>query len=66
MSKTRIFKFKFLPRKGFVKYDGNQDLSIRENFNYKSYDDAKKTFDLKINLKQTSILSRFFTFNLEL
>ena len=52
LDSIRIFKFKFLPKKGFVKYDGNQDLSIRENFNYKNYDDAKKIFDLT-NLKIT-------------
>ena len=43
---ARILKFRYLPRKGFMKYDGNQDLQVRENFNYKDYNTALNEYDL--------------------
>ena len=46
LDSIRIFKFKYLPRKGFVKYDGNQDPKLKENFNYISYNTAKNKYDL--------------------
>ena len=46
LDSIRIFKFKFLPRKEFVKYDGNQDPNLKNNFNYKTYEEAIKDFDL--------------------
>jgi len=42
----RIFKFKFLPKDKFVKYDGKIDENLKKNFNYKNYETAKKEFDV--------------------
>ena len=61
--KARIFKFKFLPRKNFVKYDGNTDPNLKDNFNYINYEAALKKYNIE-NLKKkykgkiTSYLSR--------
>jgi len=53
---ARIFKFKFLPRKGFVKYDGNPSESYIKKYNFIKYDFAKDTYDLnnlnKVNRKK--------------
>jgi len=43
----RIFKFKYLPRKNFVKYDGNVDPNLKENFNFISYESAINKYDIK-------------------
>ena len=61
---ARIFKFKYLPRKNFVKYDGNIDKSLKSNFQYITYDYAIKNYDidvLKKNEKITKFLSRVDT-----
>lgn len=63
LDSIRIFKFKFLPRKEFIKYDGNQDLKLRENFNYKDYDQASKEYNLselkeRLNIKIKNYLIR--------
>ncbi len=47
LDSIRIFKFKFLPRKEFIKYDGNQDLNLKKNFNYKTFKAALNEYDLK-------------------
>tara|TARA_B100001559_G_C16440434_1_gene594141 strand:- start:231 stop:1277 length:1047 start_codon:yes stop_codon:yes gene_type:complete len=52
LDSIRVFKFKYLPRKGFVKYDGNQDPQLKENFNYIDYDAAKNKYDL-VKLRST-------------
>jgi len=44
---ARIFKFKYLPRKGFVKYDGKVDESYIKKFNFIHYNFAKKNYDIK-------------------
>jgi len=43
----RIFKFKYLPRKNFVKYDGNINPELKSNFNYISYKSAVEKYDIK-------------------
>ena len=59
---ARIFKFKYLPRKGFVKHDGNQDPKIRENFNYKDYDTAISEYDLnKLRLVYKKRIQNYLT-----
>ena len=45
---ARIFKFKFLPRKNFVKYDGNIDPNLKDNFKYINYDTALKSYDIEL------------------
>ena len=58
---ARIFKFKYLPRKNFVKYDGNIDEDLKNNFQYITYDYAIKNYDindLKKNKKIIKFLSR--------
>ena len=45
---ARIFKFKFLPRKNFVKYDGNIDPNLKDNFKYINYDTALKNYDIEL------------------
>jgi hypothetical protein len=44
---ARIFKFKFLPRKGYVKYDGNPSELYKEKYNFIKYDFAKNNYNLK-------------------
>ena len=46
LDSIRVFKFKYLPRKGFVRYDGNQDVKLRENFNYIDYNKASNKYSL--------------------
>ncbi len=60
---VRIFKFKYLPRKTFVKYDGNIDPYLKENFNFISYEDAINQYDTEIlkekyNKKISNYLNR--------
>ena len=45
---ARIFKFKFLPRKNFIKYDGNIDPNLKDNFKYINYDTALKNYDIEL------------------
>ena len=45
---ARIFKFKFLPRKNFVKYDGNIDANLKDNFKYINYNTALKNYDIEL------------------
>lgn len=47
LDSLRIFKFKYLPREGFIKYDGNQDPNLKEEFKYKDYSAAIKQFNLR-------------------
>ena len=45
----RIFKFKFLPRKNFVKFDGKVDPNyLKRNIQFKSYEKAVADYDNKI------------------
>ena len=44
----RIFKFKYLPKKNFVKYDGNIDPDLKKKFNFITYESAINTYDIKI------------------
>jgi lysophospholipase L1-like esterase len=39
------FKFKYLPRKGFVKYDGEPTKEYRDNYNFIEYEYAKKNYN---------------------
>ena len=61
---ARIFKFKYLPRKNFVKYDGNDDpAEAKKRFKFISYETALKNYNqpaLKEKWKKhiTSYLSR--------
>jgi len=45
---ARIFKFKFLPSKEFVKYDGNIDPNLKNNFKYINYESAIKNYDIEL------------------
>jgi|TARA_B110000438_G_C15753340_1_gene624012 lysophospholipase L1-like esterase len=42
----RIFKFKFLPRKNFVKYDGNTDDKLKNNFKHIDYSTAIELYNI--------------------
>lgn len=42
---ARIFKFKYLPRKNFVKYDGNIDAN-QSNYEFVTYEDAIKKYNI--------------------
>ena len=44
---ARIFKFKYLPRKGFVKHDGKINESYIKKFNFINYNVAKINYDIK-------------------
>ena len=39
---VRKFKFKYLPRKGFVKYDGKLSQNYLKNYDFIKYENAKK------------------------
>ena len=61
--KARIFKFKFLPRKNFVKYDGNIYPNLKNNFKYINYETALINYNIidlekKYKKKITNYLSR--------
>jgi len=43
----RIFKFKYLPRKGFVKYDGKKSKKYQKEFSFISYEFAKNNYNLE-------------------
>ena len=44
---ARIFKFKYLPRKGFVKYDATDNSAhYIKSYNFISYDEAVKNYDI--------------------
>ena len=47
MNSLRIFKFKYLPKKNFVKHDGNPDPNLKNNFNYISYESALEKYDIE-------------------
>ena len=60
---ARIFKFKYLPRKGFVKYDGKLSEKYKKNYNFIDYEFAKKNYNIeqlkkKYNLKIKNYLNR--------
>jgi len=62
----RIYKFKYLTRKSFVKYDGVLDPSRENNFKYISYKTAVEIYDIealkkKYGKKITAYLSRIDT-----
>jgi hypothetical protein len=62
LDSIRIFKFKYLPRKRFVKYDGNQDLELKKSFNYKSYKKATEEFDLtQLKIMNEKIINSYLT-----
>jgi len=44
----RKFKFKYLPRKGFVKYNGKLSDDYLENYNFIKYDYAIENYNFKI------------------
>ena len=47
LDSVRIFKFKYLPRKNFVKYDGNIPPELENDFKYISYESAKEKYDIE-------------------
>ena len=62
----RIFKFKYLPRKNFVNYDGDIDPNREKDFSYIKYETALQKYDLnllqeKYGLKIKNFLSRVDT-----
>ena len=46
LDSIRKFKFKYLPRKGFVKYDGKLSEDYLKNYDFIEYDYALKNYDL--------------------
>tara|TARA_Y100000310_G_C20591320_1_gene768170 strand:+ start:62 stop:1120 length:1059 start_codon:yes stop_codon:yes gene_type:complete len=61
--KARIFKFKYLPRKNFVKYDGNIDPNLENDFEYINFETALKNYNIadlekKYKKRITNYLSR--------
>ena len=62
----RIFKFKYLPRRNFVKYDGDVDPNREKDFSYMEYESALQRYDLnklqkKYEVKIKNFLSRVDT-----
>jgi len=49
---SRKIKFKFLPRKGSVKYNGKQTKDYIDNYNFTTYADAKKKYDVGLLKKK--------------
>ena len=52
LDSIRKYKFKYLPRKGFVKYDGKMSEDYLENYNFVKYEDAIKNYNLEILKKR--------------
>ena len=44
---ARIFKFKYLPREGFMKYTGKVSETYKKKFKFIEYNLAKKNYDIK-------------------
>tara|TARA_Y100000590_G_scaffold307345_1_gene346964 strand:- start:1961 stop:3013 length:1053 start_codon:yes stop_codon:yes gene_type:complete len=58
----RIFKFKYLPRKNFVKYDGDIDPNREKDFSYIEYETALQSYDLnKIQKKYEIVIKNFLS-----
>ena len=60
---ARIFKFKYLPREGFVKYDGKLSEKYKKNYNFLDYNFAKENYNIeklkaKHSLKIKNYLNR--------
>ena len=45
---VRKFKFKYLPRKGFVKYDGRLSEDYLKNYNFIKYEYAEKKYNFEL------------------
>ena len=48
LDSIRKFKFKYLPRKGFVKYDGKISEDYLKNYNFIKYEYANKNYNLEV------------------
>ena len=64
----RIFKFKYLPRKNFTKYDGNMGEEYKRTFNFTSYKFAEDNYNLvelekKLAYETTGYLNRIEELN---
>ena len=44
----RIIKYKHLPKKKLIKYDGNPSSKYKENFNFIKYETAKKIYNIEL------------------
>ena len=57
--KVRIFKFKFLPRKNFVKYDGNISAD-RNNNKFITYEKAIEKYDIsELKIKYKKVMKNY-------
>ena len=52
LDSVRKFKFKYLPRKGFVKYDGKLSEDYLKNYNFIEYDYAKENYNFEFLKKK--------------
>jgi len=48
LDSLRKLKFKFLPKKGFVKYNGKVTRDYMDNYNFITYENAKKKYDINM------------------
>ena len=51
----RIFKFKYLPRKNFVRYEVDTQPDFKNNFNYITYDYALQNYDFNSLQKEYGV-----------
>ena len=51
----RKLKFKYLPRKGFIKYDGKLSESYLKNYNFIEHEYAKKNYNYRLLKEKYSI-----------
>ena len=58
----RIFKFKYLPRKNFIKYDGNVDPDLENNFKYISYNLALNKYNTtELNIENKKVIKSYLS-----
>ena len=56
---ARIFKYKYLPRKNFVKYDGNVDPK-QSNYEFITYDKAIKKYNIsELKIKNKEVIKNY-------
>jgi len=63
---ARILKFKYLPRKGFVKYDGKVSSTYKKKFKFIDYNFAKKNYDIKKLQKKYDFKIKNYIYRIDL
>ena len=63
---ARIFKFKYLPREGFITYDGKSSENYKKNFKFINYNFAKANYNIKKLQKKHNLKIKNYIYRIEL